>query len=642
MKEKIHLLLDMIKKGIASPEKQITLIGSQLSGLSRSIGSLMTDVEPEFLKIGEKLQSIYAETEELSHMVMEAVEFVDNRTGEMPLANAGEFARESVEKLKSFQREISESLESLHAGNSHLEKLSGLCTQTDKIPFLLNVIAFNIAIESNRSKKSAEMFAAFVEEVKQLSSQMGAISQALYDDTVSTRVQQIKSQEKLSNHLDHLSTLSGSAEKIVHGATSEISRLMDTSLSSLRNAGECSGDIANQVSQIVMAIQFHDIVRQQIEHVVMALKDAEKLCVPPPRDTGRKVSFTDGVNQAYPIVRLQNAQIKKAVLEIDEAYRKILTAFETIEFKESELVECMERSIIRIADENNAKSPFSVITASLENLSDLMSQANDLNSQVEIAFSEASEATEQLSNHIEDVQKLSLDLHRKALNAIIKSAHLGKMGRTLEVFAKEVARTSDSTNHFTEGVTDIISKIKGLRGGLGNEPSHMQEQASQVDTSKELTLDQSKRAISNAYHVFLKNSSTTSKLSQKLEASIADVKSELSFMPDFSARMTLLLNRSEALLEQLSRWKKEDHQKTATSVIEASQRYTMESERAVHASLIEEPSAGEPPEIIPEDSAIDMDSNIDLFEEEEISAEDPISPEDKDEDSEFDDNIELF
>ncbi len=645
MKKTIHLFLDRIKKGIVPPEKQIARIGSQLSGLSQSIASLMADVEPEFLNIGQKLQSIYSESEELSQMVMDAVEFVDNRTGEMPLANVGDFARESVEKLKSFQSEISESLESLCSGRGHLEKLSGLCTQTDKIPLLLNVIALNIAIESNRSEKSIEMFAAFIEEVKQLSKQMGAISQSLYDDTESTRLQQINSQEKLSKHLGHLSTLSGSAEKILDEATSEISQLIESSLSSLKNAGACSSDIASQVSQIVMAIQFHDIVRQQIEHVVMALNDAGKLCTRPQQDTGQDASLDDTVSRAYPIVKLQNAQIRNAVSEIDNAYRKILNAFESIEIKESELVRCMGRSITNIADENKAESPFSVITASLENLNDLMSQADNLNRQVEKAFSEASESTSELSKHIEDVQKISLELHRKALNAIIKSAHLGDMGRTLEVFAKEVARTSDNTNTFTEGVTGIIEKIKELRGQFEKEPSNSYETASLVDNTSEITLIQSKETISNAYQMFLENSSMTSTLSQKLESSIGDAKSELSFMPDFSNKMTLLLEQSEALLQQIGRWRREDHPSPTTGMTGTSQRYTMESERAVHATLIEAPPATGAPETALENPASDSDSNIELFEDEYISTEESVNTETdepSDEDSEFDDNIELF
>jgi hypothetical protein len=645
MKKRIDLFLDTIKNRISPPEKQVARIGSQLSGLSQSIASLMSDVDPEFLKIGQKLQSIYSESEELSRMVLDAVEFVDNRTGEMPLSNVGDFARESVEKLKSFQREISESLESLCSGRGHLEKLSGLCTQTDKIPLLLNVIALNIAIESNRSEKSSEMFTAFIEEVKQLSRQMGAISQSLYDDTESTRLQQINSQEKLSKHLGLLSNLSGSAEKIVDEATSEISQLIDTSLSSLKNAGACSSDIASQVSQIVMAIQFHDIVRQQIEHVVMGLNDAGNICTRPQQDSGHGVSLNDTVSRAYPIVELQNAQIKNAVSEIDDAYRKILNAFESIETKGSELVTCMGSSITSLADENKAKSPFSAITASLENLNDLMSQADNLSSQVEKAFSEASESTSELSKHIDDVQKISLELHRKALNAIIKSAHLGDMGRTLEVFAKEVARTSDNTNDFTEGVTGIIEKIKVLRGGQDNEASNIPEPGSPVDTPPEITIDQSKEIISNAYHVFLENSSTTSTLSQKLESSIADAKSELSFMPDFSHKMTQLLEQSEALLEQIGRRRKEDHQNTATGMIETSQRYTMESERAVHASLTEESSATGSPEIAQENTASDIDSNIELFDEEDSPGEASVNTEtdeSSDDDSEFDDNIELF
>ncbi|MBI9090447.1 MAG: methyl-accepting chemotaxis protein [Desulfobacterium sp.] len=661
MKNIIHLFLEIVQKGIVPSEKQVTRIGSQLSDLSQAISSLMSDVEPDFLKIGQKLQCIYSESQELSHMVMDAVKFVDNGTGDMSLGNVGELAQESVEKLKFFQRGISESLESLYSGRVHLEKLSGLCTQTDKIPLLLDVIALNIAIESNRSEKANEMFAAFIEEVKQLSRQMGAISQALYDDTESTRVQQINSQEELSNHLNHLSNLSDAAEKILDEATSEIRQLMDTSLSSLKKAGECSGDIANQVSQIVMAIQFHDIVRQQIEHVVMALNDAGTLCTQPPQDGGHTVSLNDTLGRAYSIVQLQNAQVKNAVSEIDGAYRKILNAFESIEIKETELVRCMGSSITSIADENKAESPFSVISASLENLNDLMSQAGNLNRQVEKAFSEASESTSELSKHIEDVQKLSLDLHRKALNAIIKSAHLGEMGGTLEVFAKEVARTSDNTNDFTEGVTEIIEKIRKLRGGLKKDPSNAPEQNSLVGKTSEITLHQSTETISNTYHMFLENASMTSKLSQKLESSIADAKSELSFMVDFSNKMTLLVGQSEAMLQQIGQWRKADHQETATGMIEASQRYTMESERAVHLSLNEASFATGLPENAPEDPANDVDSNIDLFEgidlfeEEEISTDASVSAENKtekqcptetdepsDDNSEFDDNIELF
>jgi len=660
MPKPIQIVLDKFKRLVGVTPQGKGLV-AELSDLSNSLGVAITGVEENFLDLGQQFQTIFSKTEELKNLVSKTSEFSGNKNDGSGIAGVGEFARKSLQTLTAYQGDILSNLKILNSGSDHLQLLSNMCTNTDKVSSLLNVIALNIAIESNRSAESQEMFKVFVTEVKEIAEQISHVSQELYDDSKLIREKQLQYQKEISGDLCQLQNLTSEAEKVVNQSVETVENIMEKSLAALERARGCSSDINTLVSSIVMGMQFHDIVRQQIEHVVIAIEEAMKLyetsmeCLND-SESGQKI-----MSQIYSILMIQNAQVKSTIGEIDSVYKDILNAFEGIEIKVVELLSCMSYSTSERSIEEDGGDLFSVLLSGFENLNKLLGDAYRLNMSMNEIAGEASTATGGLIKHVDHVQRISLDLHRKALNAIIKAAHLGDMGRALEVFANEVTTASNESNTFADNVVEHIELISSLT-------SQMATTSKNIDNDDKLNLPQttSVDSFSKSYDDFLENTTTTLNMSTALEQSITEAKSSLSFISEFSDELKIQLDKSEAILSQIN--KKNELQPVMTEVTEASGRYTMESERLVHLSLFGDTELEGDVEVNENTDEEDENENIEFFNEPSVDVNElPISesvgkqslqdlpPEDtitdndnlstdkQDKvDDEFDDNIELF
>ncbi len=653
----IQIVLNKLKRmiGVTSQDKELV---AGLSDLSNSLGAAISGVEGDFLDLGQKFQIIFSKTEELKGLVSKTSAFSGNKNDGSGIAGVGEFARKSLQTLTGYQGDIQSNLKILNSGSDYLQLLSNMCANTDKVSLLLNVIALNIAIESNRTAESREMFMVFVTEVKDISEQISHVSKELYYDSKFIREKQLQYQQDISGHLCQLQNLTRKADKVVNQSVETIENIMEKSLEALGRASDCSNDINSMVSSIVMGMQFHDIVRQQIEHVVIAIEEAIRLYTTFEADTGD--SEQKVMNQIYSILMIQNAQIKSTIGEIDTVYKNILNAFQGIEAKVAELLSCVSYSTSERSGEDDDGDLFSILLSGFANLNKLLGDAYHLKRSMNEVAEEASTATEGLLKHVDHVQRISLDLHRKALNAIIKAAHLGDMGRALEVFAHEVTTASNESNTFADKVVDHIESIATLTSQMLT-TSDIKDNDETLNLSHTTSVDR----ISTSYDDFLENTTTTRNMSTALEQSITEAKSSLSFISEFSDALKIQLNTSEEILSKINM--KNEFSPVMTDITDTSDRYTMESERLVHLSLFGDTDSEGDVEV-KEDTPEEADVDIELFNEPSVdSHESPttkiigkeplqdLPPEDSiamndnpssdkadKSDDEFDDNIELF
>ncbi|MBU0996205.1 MAG: hypothetical protein KJ737_27215 [Proteobacteria bacterium] len=664
IKQLPHTWLKRIRKILSSRRNENLDIAGKMAEISASIESAMAAVEPEFLNLGQIFQTIYKETVTLTDRVLKSDEIASGKDGNVNIKSVGDFARASSDKLNACKNDIQESITLLDSGKTHLEKLARMCGQTDKIALLLNVISFNIAVESHRSQEAKAMFMVFVEEVRSLSQKISSTSQNLYNDSEQTRANQIHSRNGLVKHFESLSKLADDVESIVRKAVEKAEQIMNASLQSLEKAGKCSRDISAQVSDIVIAIQFHDIVRQQLEHVIMGLKDVETLL----RSGNSKPEESPGsdhaAGKAFLTLKLQKAQIGASVSEIDNAYRKILHAFEHIELTVSELVSSVSFAVPETNDTNSSsENPFSVVISSLEKLNQLIGEAYGLNRQVETIAKDVSASSSALLGYVDSVRNISLELQRKALNAIIKAAHLGEMGGALEVLAQEVTTTSNESDEFAEKVAEIISIIVDQANLLKKDSAENDGAMAREQTDWNMSLDQGIRDISASFQAFIENSSMATDMARHLEHTILEAKSSLFFMSDFKEKLDGHFRQCEDALDAILQSYGANEKTLAGDMGDASRRYTMESERLLHQNVLylstetslpentteamddiekdagqkrdndkPQPDTEGPAKVSPPDASL----------EDADGPEEQDAPKEKKQDDEFDDNIELF
>ena len=561
-------------------------MSSHPSALAESLEEVYESLEPRFTQIGRRLQSIHSEAAQLTQQTLKSARLIGSKSGEGILADIGSLTRESLAELQNCRVDVSSSMGRVNAVAEYLGALYGKCSVIEKIAMSLRVVILNIAVESSRSTESTDMFSDFVEDIKKLAEEIMAISEKIRDDCKKERKGQIFIHKEISGGLSKLSDLADAAEEAVQSAVLEIEHLMGLSVKALEDVSVHSKEISCQVEKIVVAIQFHDITRQQVDHVIESLRDVESLCAGETSSAELKKDKNDVLNRAHSILRLQASQLKETRSEIDAAYHQIMSAFEVIGSEVGRLVAGASGFGHNKADADVTEDPFAALKSALLRLNLLLGKGSDLRNRMQETAGQASETSSRLSHYVGQVSGISNGLHLKALNAIVKTAHLNGRGRTLEVLAQEVNRLSDQSSEFVPNVVDLLGTITALARELVSGSSEVAQEIQAAGGKAKMSTDAGIQNISSVYDRFRGDSSAALERSQTLQAAISQTRSDLCFLPELIDQLTAHTNELDEIVQSLSPWV--DREKMTQEEIDVLiQRYTMDRERAVHKQVIE-------------------------------------------------------
>lgn len=566
--------------------KAFPLIDETSSKLPELIDFLQASIkhaEPKFLQLGQDLQSVYSDSHELARQTVETAQMLGGKSEDNILNNISGIVGEALSELQSCESRLSNCMQSIKDGSEHLKNLYNLCKIIEKTAMSLNVIGFNIAVESSRSRQSLKMFTVFIQEIREITINILEISQNIRDHAYSERSHQMLAHNQVSEGIAHLCKLKDDADKTVKNSIREISHLMELLVEVFKKAGFHSQNISNQISEIVMAIQFQDIAKQKIEHIVSSLRDLESIC-------NEKIPNLDPdavLGRAYSILSLQAAQLEHVIAEINGAHQKINSAFEDIESEADLLANNMSAQTLQGTTKSQIEIPLKTLKANLEHLDQLSIQGNELGCQMIQTAIQTSKTASHLSQYVNQVRGISIDLHLKALNAIVKTAHLNDKGKTLDVLAQEVTKISNESEIFVNQVVEILQSINALARNLKNQSWEKRTQMSKDKKSKtplQIGIDQ----ISTAYKKLRMNSTTTLQQSYTVKKTIEHIRSDLCFFTELNDRLKKCLNQINGMAKLLETWSAQKDLKIQNEIDLASHRYTMQSERSIHNRILKE------------------------------------------------------
>lgn len=559
------------------PKKEIP---NRLAEFSDSLKSVSDSAEPDFMKIGNNLQSIYSDTKTLTQQAVNTVRRFGEKSDESFLASVEQLVKESLADLNKCRDEVATNLAQVDMIADHLGELFEKCSVVEKIAVFLKVVGLNIGIESTRSSESKEMFMVIGQEIQQLSVKVMGITQSIREDSKAAGSRQMSTHKEINAGLDELRKLSDDVEMTVRRAVQEIKQLMELSLDTLEKAGEHSRKITHQIGEIVVGIQLHDSMNQRIDHVIQALGDAGALLS---KDNPEKLNARETTGVACSIFEIQKAQMRQMISEIAAVDERSRTALGEIAGEAEQLALSLSALGYRHSrDAQNGtaedKDPFESLESAIRHLNDLMANGTRLVDRIRQIASQSSDTAFRLSDHMKHVREINFETHIKALNAIINAAHLGERGRTLEVLAQEMKRLSSQSNDFVLDVETILDTVSVAVEGL----------RTRIDGSDitEGSLDRGIRDIARAYSTFGQDSRDAVHRSEELKQAILETTVYLDFLPKLAEELE---NRLETLEELETALKSQafcqDYSETEMkSLID---KYTMQKERDIHAMAID-------------------------------------------------------
>jgi len=345
-----------------------------------------------------------------------------------------------------------------------------------------------------------------------------------------------------------------------------------------RDLSNRSGEISRNVSSIVVALQFQDITRQQMEHARDALVEVRK------RLASERESANTGLlsDEMADICLLQAAQLANSADELVNAVTGIATGLQAVS-REAADSSARVHGLFSQAD-SVERSSLADIELGLKSLLDAFAENMTVRERLADIIQATTLAMGEITGFAKEIDFVGSEIRLIALNAIIKAARAGKEGAAFGVIAENINKQSDeiccqvttintTIQTISRHVTDLRQGTPGQAGG------------SAVLRRDELatTTDRLKGLIYEAGELLLGTDHAADSLTETIAATTAALASrEL-----IATVQKDLLPRIERLAGGMqSGFRKGLHGRRAEGVQDAELRYTMGSERAVHQELV--------------------------------------------------------
>jgi hypothetical protein len=337
--------------------------------------------------------------------------------------------------------------------------------------------------------------------------------------------------------------------------------------------------ISRAIDEVVMALQSHDIVRQQIEHVVEALR------------------VVDDPGHLPEAARLQEAQLSHSRETFEASVTRIRDAMGHI-----------ERSIRDVAEESahllglsggRERSFFVTVQSDLDGVLTLLDGQAKADRLLGEKAASVHEGVSAISRTIADIHLIGIQMQRIAMNATLRAARLGPAGGALETVAHSIqalahqtemdSGTLDDRLHAVREGASVLAEATAARGGSEVQIAHLRRSAEALGSIED-----------KARGDYTRTTALTDELQRQIRETAAAFGTQEESVQAMDIAREMLRGLCADGLSACS---------TASDAMVPG--YTMHSQRAVHAALYQA-DGGEEVAIADESLAL-PDDNVEFF-----------------------------
>ncbi len=224
-----------------------------------------------------------------------------------------------------------------------------------------------------------------------------------------------------------------------------------------------SDAISGAFMKVVVSIQFHDITRQQVEHVVNIL--------------GRLAETSGNQRGSAAVLTLQSSQLADAAGKFAVSVASVASNLDDVA---AHVLEMVEESRTLSSSSALEEGAFLLPMAqSCSAILDNMILCGETEAAGQVIRGSLSEPIARMRESIEAIQAIEVQMQRMGLNANIRAAHVGVAGDALSVLAGnmqhlvlECGQRSDDLIEGLGSMSAAAARLSGQRGSLpGNSRS---------------------------------------------------------------------------------------------------------------------------------------------------------------------------
>jgi hypothetical protein len=524
--------------------------------------------EPDFVQLAAALRELHTGAAQLNRVSSTTIHEVGQTLRHARLGGDDGLVAQSLRELTAGVEGAATQLQALQRTSTSLVHLHDESEHLARIALVLKSSCCSFAVESARSPELQQAFGAFVAELRQLASKIAEVAQTVGDHSRSVHLTQQQSIGSLQAGLGELRQLVDVSTRTVRSASTRIQTLLDSSQAAMAAAESRTSRIGSHADAAVYFMQFGDIVRQKLEHVAEALA----------RGTSDATAVGDDAPSAraarlLQILAVQIAQLEAIRAELRNARTQLSNAFSGL----ADETELLVADLQGLADQHGGSEGddgFQRLHRDLAELQQLHARGHALHQHARETAAQAAHGSSLLARHLGEIEQVNLELHRQALNAIVKTAWLGAQGRTLGVLAAHVHEVSQQSSL---AVSQLLPHLEHLRTGAAASDEASDHRNPARSGSDELP--QHLAAVHLLQERFRATSTSAAQLADAQRQSLERAQARLECLDTLAEDVSALIETLTALPSDL-RPIAGDAAVTVETPLAAS--YTMESEREVH------------------------------------------------------------
>ena len=568
--------------------QQNTLNLDELAACVGDLYALGPDTEAEFLAIGTAVNDLAAICFGMTDDAVKLSTLADFSAGDNE-SGSDSFVNENAKIFDAVAGHIKTTLTSLNGG-SHL--LAQLLSQVkilrepirklQSIGKTFRVLGVAIKVESSRSREAMEGFTLLAGEVGDIAKLVNENCHYCIDKAELVEKDILSSQRVLNTH-DNCYDDSG--ERAIHTILQSLEEIGCKSEQLAVGIQERSSVMVQGISDVVMAMQFHDITRQQLENVSAALNDTiEKAQSIPLLDTATQAEQV--ILEIYSILSIQAAHLNSIYEQIFSARKNIETGLgKTIEqarmqAKDAKMLLELEGRVGNSSVVTDLEMEIDNIIVSLNKSLAVVKQAADVSREV---YGNVSE----IGVFVNKIEEISFDVKILAINAMIEALKTGAVGNALIVLAKELSALSQETH---DSATDSIEMLNRIVAG-----TEAQMEFSVNLDKNSVAVDEMIARAKECAGTILSSLQVINKLGQKMDSSSRDLAARIlklvpgiqfpQVMGDRIDKNWQLICRTIDRIEDLYPQFAEGNSEVKKMLEELAKQYVMDRERSIHAQV---------------------------------------------------------
>ena len=552
------------------------LLASSLQTLRQLAGA----TEREFLQVGNQMQGVYQKASRLSETSHCLVKVASGQEIHTIMIRLRQILQDMENYLAQAQKQSSGICQSLDLVQALLQKVGPPLEGVKKMSKHLYIFEVSIKIESVHLGDMGSEFVNLAQDIKKLSYQIkekvdaihthrekliGLIAKNRINLQNAGSIQDTKVALTLENTGESLSELESVNERFSQLGTA-ISHISDEN--------------SNNLSEIVQSMQFHDIYRQQMEHVIEALEKLMKFFADGHQEGDEGLALVSRIGD---VCELQEAQVQFASEELYTAVSLIVSNLRNIDTKQRQMAHDIYEQTSGDRDASGA-SFVENVSGRMSSVTGLLAVCARSNAEMAALLQEAAATVMQITSFVSDIEEIGKEIIQIALNARIKASCTGKDGASLSVLAEEIGQLSNAavqhTDLITATLTEVNSTSQVLSGSVAGSEDAFARKLREMELELGKVLGSLEGMGRELFSLIAQTRDQASVLTQEIETITGGIRvheKARSKADSVLADLRTIVSQARALQPASAEFKNDLRQ--------MSERYTMESERRIHENV---------------------------------------------------------